>query len=118
MLRAPGGKGGGNSTSRLRPESPIRLWACRSACALRLFKLAVILFVVVFAVGGALFGPAVVTDLMAKNGTFPTTKRKLERLRNLALFRTPEQKRLLKAYDGPPPGRRPTRPRTYYTPKH
>jgi Zn-dependent membrane protease YugP len=84
---------------------------------LRLFKLAVILFVVVFAVGGALFGSAVVTDLMAKNGTFQTTKRKLERLRNLALFRTPEQKRLLKAYDGPPKAPQQA-PRTYYTPKN
>jgi hypothetical protein len=84
---------------------------------LRLFKLAVILFVVVFAVAGALFGPAIVSDLMAKNGTFQTTKRKLERLRNLALFRTPEQKRLLKAYDGPPKAPPPA-PRTYYVPKH
>jgi hypothetical protein len=83
----------------------------------RLFKWAVILLVVVFAVGGALFGPALVEDLMARNGTFQTTKRKLERLRNLALFRTPEQKRLLKAYDGPPKAA-PAAPRTYYTPRH
>ena len=83
----------------------------------RLFKLAVILFVVVFAVGGALFGPAIVTDLMAKNGTFQTTKRKLERLRNLALFRTPEQKRLLKASTARR-RRAPPAPRTYYVPKH
>jgi len=84
---------------------------------LRLFKLAVILFVVVFSVGGALFGPAIVTDVMAKNGAFQTTKRRLERLRNLALFRTPEQKRLMKAYDGPPKAP-PAPARTYYTPKH
>jgi len=83
----------------------------------RLLKGAVWLFVLAFAVGGALFGPAIFTDLMAKNGTFQTTKRKLERLRNLALFRTPEQKRLLKAYDGPPKAP-PAPARTYYTPKH
>jgi hypothetical protein len=83
----------------------------------RLLKWAVILLLVVVAVGGALFGPAIVEDLTARNGTFQTTKRKMERLRNLALFRTPEQKRLLKAYDGPPKAP-PAAPRTYYVPRH
>jgi hypothetical protein len=83
----------------------------------RLFKLAVWAFLIFVAVFGALFGPAIFEDVMARNGTFQTTKRKFERLRNLALFRAPEQKRLLKAYDGPPKAP-PAAPRTYYTPKH
>ena len=82
----------------------------------RLFKWAVWGFLIFVAVGGALLGPAIFADLTARNGTFQTTKRKLERLRNLALFRAPEQKRLLKAYDGPPKTSAPAR--TYYTPKH
>jgi hypothetical protein len=83
----------------------------------RLFKWAVWSFLIFVAVFGALFGPAIFEDLTARNGTFQTTKRKFERLRNLALFRAPEQKRLLKAYDGPPKAP-PAAPRTYYTPKH
>ncbi len=83
----------------------------------RLLKWAVWLFVLAFAVGGALFVPAIVTDLMAKNGTFGTTKRKFERLRNIAYWRSPEQKRLIKGFDGPP--KKPaTEPRTYYVPRN
>jgi hypothetical protein len=82
----------------------------------RLFKWAVWGFLIFVAVAGALLGPAIFADLTARNGTFQTTKRKFERLRNLALFRAPEQKRLLKAYDGPPKTAAPAR--TYYTPKH
>ena len=82
----------------------------------RLLKWAVWGFLIFLAVGGALLGPAIFADLTSRNGTFMTTKRKLERLRNLALFRAPEQKRLLKAYDGPPKTSAPAR--TYYTPKH
>ena len=80
----------------------------------RLFKWALWGFMICFAIGGALFAPAIYADITAHNGTFQTTKRKFERLRNLALFRTPEQKRLLKAYDGPPKPAPPTR--TYYVP--
>jgi hypothetical protein len=83
----------------------------------RLFKWAMILFLVVLTVGGALLGPAIVTDLTARNGSFQTTKRKFERLRSFALWRSPEQKRLLKAYDGPPKAPAPA-PRTYYTPRN
>ena len=83
----------------------------------RLFKWAVWGFLVAVAVGGVLLGPAIFADLTARNGTFQTTKRKLERLRNLALFRAPEQKRLLKAYEGQPP-KSSAPARTYYTPKH
>ena len=83
----------------------------------RLLKWAVILLLVMVAVSSTLFGPAIVEDLTARNNTFQTTKRKIERLRNLALFRTPEQKRLLKAYDGPPKAQAPA-PRTYYVPRH
>ena len=82
----------------------------------RLVKWAVWCVLILVAVGGVLFGPALYADLTARNGTFLTTKRRLERLRNLALFRSPEQKRLLKAYDGPP--RAPQAPRTTYTPRH
>jgi hypothetical protein len=83
----------------------------------RLFKWAVWSLLILVGVGGGLFGPAIYADVTAHNGTFQTTKRKVERLRNLALFRTPEQKRLLKAYDGPPKAA-PAAPRTYYVPKH
>jgi hypothetical protein len=82
----------------------------------RLLKWAVIGFLVVFAVGAALIGPAIVTDLTSRTGTFATTARKLERLRNILYWRSPEQKRLLKAYDGPPKPSAPTR--TYYVPRH
>ena len=83
----------------------------------RLFKWAVWGVLIFVAIGGALFVPAIYEDLTARNGTFMATKRKFERLRNLALFRSPEQKRLLKAYDGPPKAAPPP-PRTYYTPRH
>lgn len=82
----------------------------------RLFKWAVIGFLILFAAGGALFGPAIVTDLTSRTGTFGTTARKLERLRAILYWRSPEQKRLLKAYDGPPKQSPPTR--TYYVPRH
>jgi hypothetical protein len=82
----------------------------------RLLKWAVWSVLILVAVGGALFGPAIFADLTAKNGTFATTKRKYERLRQLAQFRAPEHKRLLKAFDGPPKAA-PTGPRVY-TPKH
>jgi len=83
----------------------------------RLFKWFVWLLLILVGVGGGLFGPAIYADVTAHNGTFQTTERKFEKLRNLALFRTPEQKRLLKAYDGPPKAA-PAPPRTYYVPKH
>jgi hypothetical protein len=83
----------------------------------RLLKWAIWCMLIVAAAGAVMFGPAIVTDVTARNGTFQTTKRKFERLRNLALFRTPEQKRLLKAYDGPPKAA-PAAPRTSYTPRH
>jgi hypothetical protein len=83
----------------------------------RLLKWALWCVLIAVAVGGVLLGPAIVADLGARNGTFLTTKRKLERLRNLALFRTREQKQLLKAYDGPPKAA-PAPARTYYTPRH
>jgi hypothetical protein len=83
---------------------------------LRLLKWALWAFVICFAVGGALFGPALYADFTAHNGTFQTTKRKFERLRNIAQWRSPEQKRLLKAYDGPPKTSPPTR--TYYVPRN
>ena len=67
--------------------------------------------------GGALFGPALVTDLTSRTGTFATTARKLERLRNLFYWRSPEQKRLLKAFDGPPKSS-PSPARTYDVPRH
>jgi hypothetical protein len=83
----------------------------------RLFKWGVWSVLILVAVGGALFGPALFADLTAKNGTFQTTKRKFERLRNLAYWRSPEHKRLLKGLDGPPKAPAPA-PRTYYTPRH
>jgi hypothetical protein len=83
----------------------------------RLLKWAVWGVLIFVAVVGTLFAPAIYADVTAHNGTFQTTKRKFERLRNLALFRSPEQKRLLKAYDGPPKAP-PAPARTYYTPRH
>jgi hypothetical protein len=85
---------------------------------LRLFKWAVWSVLIFVAVAGTLFGPAIYADLTARNGTFMTTKRKFERLRNLALFRAPEQKRLIKSFGDGPPKPPPAPPRTYYTPKH
>ncbi|HEY5451089.1 MAG TPA: hypothetical protein VIQ54_20185 [Polyangia bacterium] len=88
------------------------------AARVRLFKWAVILFLVVLAVGGALFVPALYADLTAKKGTFETTRRKFERLRNILYWRSPEQKRLLKGgLDGPPKKPAPA-PSTYYVPRH
>ena len=83
----------------------------------RLFKWAVIGFLILFAVGGALFGPAIFSDVTSRNGTFATTKRKLERLRSFMFWRSPEQKRLLKTLDGPPKSS-PSTARTYYVPRH
>ncbi len=83
----------------------------------RLFKWAVIGFLILFAVGGALFGPAIFSDVTSRNGTFATTKRKLERLRNIISWRTPEHKRMFKALDGPPKSSAPAA-RTYYVPRH
>jgi hypothetical protein len=83
----------------------------------RLFKWAVIGFLILFAVGGALFGPAIVTDLTSRSGTFATTMRKVDRLRSFITWRSPEQKRLLKALDGPPKSSAPAA-RTYYVPRH
>jgi hypothetical protein len=83
----------------------------------RLLKWAVWLFVIAFAVGGALLGPAIVSDLMARNGTFQTTQRKLERLRSIAYWRSPEQKRLMKGLDGQGKASAPAA-RTYYVPRH
>jgi hypothetical protein len=69
----------------------------------RLLKWALWCFVIVFAVGGALFGPAIVTDIIARDGTFASVKRKFVRLKNYALWRSPEQKRVLRTLDGHPP---------------
>ena len=88
------------------------------AARVRLFKWAVILFLVVLAVGGALFAPALYADLTAKKGTFETTRRKFERLRNIAYWRSPEQKRLLKGGLDGPPKKPATAPTTYYVPRH
>ena len=82
----------------------------------RLFKWAVMGLLILIAVGGALFGPAIVTDLTSRTGTFATTARRLERLRNIITWRTPEHKRMLKALDGPPQPSAPAR--TYYVPRH
>ena len=84
----------------------------------RLVKGAAIGFAVVFAVCGVLFGPAIVSDIAARNGTFATTKRKLERLRNIALLRSPEQKRLMKALDGQQPKAAPSGPKIISVPRH
>jgi len=109
---------GGAGKLYLKIATPIsdKLSSVAVGVRFRLFKWAVIGFLILLAVGGALFGPAIVTDLTARNGTFATTKRKLERLRSILYWRSPEQKRLLKAYDGPPKSSPATR--TYYTPHH
>lgn len=79
----------------------------------RLFKWAVLLFLVVISVGGALFGPAVVTDLTSRTGAFATVARRYERLRNILYWRSPEQKRLMRTFDGHPPvAKDPSAPRT------
>ncbi|HMF42676.1 MAG TPA: hypothetical protein VKQ32_18525 [Polyangia bacterium] len=85
---------------------------------LRLFKWAVWGVVIFVAVFGVLFAPAIYADLTARNGTFQATKRKFERLRSFALWRSPEQKRILNTLDGKPP--KPPAPptRTYYVPNH
>ena len=86
----------------------------------RLFKWAVIAFLIVFAVGGALFGPAIFTDLTSRTGTFATVKRRYERIRNYITWRSPEQKRLMRTFSGRPPGvgaPDPSGPRIV-TPKH
>jgi hypothetical protein len=70
----------------------------------RLFKWAVILFLIVFAIGGAFFGPAIFTDLTSRNGTFATVKRRYERIKGYITWKSPEQKRLLKTFGGHPPG--------------
>jgi hypothetical protein len=69
----------------------------------RLFKWAVIMLLVVFAVGGALFGPAIFTDLTSGHGTFATVNKRFTRLKNYAFWRSPEQKRILRTLDGHPP---------------
>ena len=87
---------------------------------LRLFRWAVIAFMVVFAVAGAIFGPALFTDLTSRTGTFATVGRRYQRLRNILYWRSPEQKRLMKSLGGHPPGSTtadPTGPRIV-TPKH
>jgi hypothetical protein len=66
------------------------------------WKWAAILFAVVFGAGGAFFGPAIIGDVTSRAGAFPATRRKLERLRNIALLRSAEQKRLMKTLDGEP----------------
>ena len=79
----------------------------------RLLKWAVLLFLVVFAVGGALFVPAIVTDLTSRTGTFATVARRYQRLRNILYWRSPEQKRLMRGLDGHPPAPKdPSAPRT------
>ena len=85
---------------------------------LRLLKWAVWGVVILVAVGGALFAPAIYADVSAHNGTFQTTKRKFERLRSFALWRSPEQKRILNTLDGKPPKAAPPPTRTYYVPRH
>ena len=76
----------------------------------RLIKWAVIAFLIVPAVGGALFGPAIFTDLTARNGTFATVRRRYDRLRSILCWRSPEQKRILRGLDGHTAGAR-TAPR-------
>ena len=73
----------------------------------RLFKWAVIAVLIVFAAAGALFGPAIFTDLTSRTGTFATVKRRFERLRNLLYWRSPEQKRVLRGLDGRAPAAKP-----------
>ncbi|HXU04588.1 MAG TPA: hypothetical protein VN903_26680 [Polyangia bacterium] len=84
---------------------------------LRLFRWVVILFLIVLAVCGAFFAPGIYADLTAKKGTFETTRRKFDRLRQIAYWRSPEQKRLVKGLDGAPKAPAPA-PRTYYVPRH
>jgi len=86
----------------------------------RLFKWAVIMFLVVFAVGGAFFAPAVYADLTSREGGFATVKRRFTRLKNYAFWRSPEQKRILRTLDGHPPAPKapdPFAPKII-TPKH
>ncbi len=52
---------------------------------------------------GVLFGPAVAADLSRGTRTFELTRRKLEALRNFALFRSPGARAVLRW--GEPPGR-------------
>src|SRR3954463_4590740 len=112
MLGAPRRRGCRETVPQDRHANLRYLLSVPVGVRFRLFKWAVIGFLIVFAVGGALVGPAIVTDLTSRTGTFATTARKLERLRNILYWRSPEQKRLLKAYDGPPKPAAP--PRTYY----
>ncbi len=70
---------------------------------MRLFRWAVIAFLIVLAVGGAVFGPALFTDLTSRTGTFATVKRRYERLRNILYWRSPEQKRLMRGLEGKAP---------------
>ena len=49
-----------------------------------------ILFLIVLAVCGAFFAPGIYADLTAKKGTFETTRRKFDRLRQIAYWRSPE----------------------------
>ena len=86
----------------------------------RLIKWAVISFLIVFAIGGAVLGPAIFTDLTSRTGTFATTKRRYDRLRKILYWRSPEQEGLLKSLGGHPPGGaapEPSGPRII-TPKH
>jgi len=55
------------------------------------------------AVGGALFGPALAAALSRGTKSFEMTKRKLEALRNFALFRSPGARAVLRW--GEPPGK-------------
>jgi len=86
----------------------------------RLIKWAVIAFLIVFAVGGALFGPALLTDLTSRTGTFATVNRRYDRLRKILYWRSPEQKGLMRSLSGRPPGTTtadPSGPRIV-TPRH
>jgi hypothetical protein len=109
---------GGAGKLYLKIAAPIsdKLLSVPVGVRVRLLKWAVIGFLVMLAVGGALLGPAIVTDLTSRTGTFATTSRKLERLKNILYWRSPEQRRLLKAYEAPP---KPSAPaRTYFVPRH
>ena len=55
------------------------------------------------AAGGVLFGPALAADLSRGAKTFERTKRKLEALRDFALFRSRGDRAVLRW--GEPPGR-------------
>ncbi len=73
------------------------------------FVRAVVLFLFVgIAVGGALFGPALATDLARGAKTFEMTKRKFEALRSFALFRSRGDRAVLRW--GEPPGKRSKKP--------